>query len=136
MNRRDVLIGTAAAVVAAAAPATAVPAAAPWRVFRVSEYEWYVARSAFEALQAAAADWGCQDAWADLGALLEDLEKEGLTDEEPEDVGDAGLDRLHFVDVDEDERTLEGSRRTFRAELERRIADGLDAPELFATTEW
>lgn len=134
MNRRDVLSGTVAAAVAAAAPAMAVTD--QWRVFRVSEYEWYVARSPLEALTAAAMDWGCKHCPAEIGALIADLELEGLTDEEPEDVGDAGLDGLVFVDVDEDDNPIRSTRRTFRAELAQRIAAGLDAPELFAAAEW
>lgn len=136
MNRRQAIRGTVAAVVAAASPALAVRAAtnpaSPWRVFRVSEYEWYAARSPLEALAAAAADWGCKDAPAELGALLEDLEREGLADEAPEE---ADLDALRFTDVDENDCPV-GSPRTFRDELAQRVAAGLDAPELFAAAEW
>lgn len=133
-NRRDVLAAaTVVAAVAAASPAAAVEAfASPWRVFRVSDYEWYVARSPLEALQAAAYDWGCKDCPADIGALLADLELEGLADEPPEAVD---LDALHFTDVDENDNPC-GEPRTFREELAQRIAQGLDAPELFAASEW
>jgi hypothetical protein len=153
MNRREALTATAAVIVAAASPAAAVPDpdvvlspknmaslvkatreyfASPWRVFRVSDYEWYVARSPLEALMAAAVDWGCRDVPAELGALLEDLEREGLGDAEPEE---ADLDELHFADVDENDNVI-GPPRTFREELAQRVAAGLDEPELFAAAEW
>lgn len=132
MNRREALTAIAAATVAAASPAAALPDASPWRVFRVSDYEWYVARSPLEALQAAAYDWGCKDCPAEIGALLADLELEGLADEEPEEVD---LDAHRFTDVDEHDRPI-GEPRTFREELAQRVRNGLDAPELFAASEW
>src|SRR5262245_12660810 len=138
MNRRQALTVIAAAGVAAAAPAVALPDprvivnGSPWRVYRVSDYEWYAARSALEALQCAAGDWGCKDAAAELGALLEDLEREGLADSEPEE---ADLDALRFTDVDENDEPC-GEPRTFLEELAQRIAAGLDEPELFAAAEW
>lgn len=152
MNRREVLTGTVAVVVAAAAPSVTVeasellelnPASVArvveatrelWRVFRVSEYEWYVARNGFEALAAAARDGGCQEAPLDPAALLADLERDGLADEMPWELNDEALDRFRFVDVDEEERPE--AERSFRAELERRIVAGLAAPELFAATDW
>jgi hypothetical protein len=135
MKRREALTAIAAAVVAAAAPAAVLPdpaLASPWRVFRVSDYEWYVARSPLEALMCAAGDWGCPDVPAELGGLLEDLEREGLADSEPEEVD---LDALRFTDVDEHDNPC-GSPRTFREELAQRVALGLDEPELFAAAEW
>lgn len=143
MNRREAIQATAALVGAAAASSVTIAAAAdlasPWRVFRVSGCEWYAARSALEALQAAAGDWGCKDAAAELGALLEDLAKEGLADEEPQE---ADLDALRFADCDENGDLIEDEdgaplpARTFREELARRVDAGLEAPELFAVAEW
>lgn len=155
MNRREALTAIAAATVAAAAPAMAVQSITvkgaalgelfdaeavrkvfevvqPWRVFRVSEYEWYVARNAYEALAAAARDWGCEEIPLDPAALLADLEQHGLADAIPLELSAAELDGHSFVDED----GPRDCRRPFREELALRVAGGLSAPELFAATDW
>ena len=91
-----------------------------WRVFRMDDYDWWIARSLEEAKASYKNEVGVDD------KDIEDARE--LTEEE--------LDRLHYVDVDEGERPVKKSRRTFRAELAQRIAAGLSKPELFACTEY
>lgn len=52
-----------------------------------------------------------------------------LGDYEPEVVTDADMDRLKFTDDD-------GTKRTFREELGRRVAAGDKFPCFFASTEY
>jgi hypothetical protein len=97
----------------------------PWRVFRLNDCDWWVARTLDEAKEDAARTWGFR--------YVEDAEN---VFEEPQELDDATLDRLHFIDTDERERPVKTSRRTFRAELAQRVAAGLSKPELFACTEY
>lgn len=98
----------------------AMTAPLPWRVFQMSECDWWVARSAAEAQ----ADYQQQ-----TGVEADELY--GF-----HELSDAEMERLQFIDSDEDERPT-GGKRSFAAELARRVADDrLSAPEMFATTEW
>lgn len=101
----------------AATPAMDAPL--PWLIFLVSESEWFVARTLDEAKRAAAREWG----WAEW--TLEDPEMFQDAGELP----DSALDVLQYVDG-------ESPPRSFRAELARRIAAGLAAPEPFATENY
>jgi hypothetical protein len=93
----------------------------PWRVFRMNDCEWWVARTLAEAMGQYLIQTGIPAAEAFDG------ERE-LTDEE--------MDRLHYIDIDENERPVKESRRTFRDELAQRVSAGLSMPELFACTEY
>ena len=88
--------------------------AATLRVFRLNDYEWWMAPTLEEAIAKAMAVFSLRaDEVADDGARE-------LTDEE--------LDRFIFVDDND-------NRRTFREELERRVAAG-DEADFFASTEY
>lgn len=98
-----------------------------WRVFAVTDMEFYVARSRDEAIRAACSDWGC--------ASAEQADADGMLDlEDVYEISDDGLDRLQFQDTDEDERPI-GPPRSFREELARRVAAGLKAAEPFGYQE-
>lgn len=64
--------------------------------------------------------------------------------EEPSDeledarpLSDEEMDRLQYIDIDEeDEETGKPVRRSFREQLAREIADGQEFPWPFAATEW
>lgn len=100
-------------------PATpAMNAPLPWRVFWLTDCEWWVARTLAEAIE---------DYTRVTGAPVEEDAHE-LTDDE--------MDRLYFIDQDEHERPIKSSRRPFRVELAQRVAAGLSKPELFARTEY
>lgn len=93
----------------------------PWRVFRMNDCEWWVARTLAEAKAHYLEYTGCS-------------EEEAFDD--AHELDDESLDRLHYIDVDESERPIKKSRRTFRAELAQRVSAGLSKPELFACTEY
>lgn len=96
----------------------AMNAPLPWRVFKVTDCEWWVARTLDEARE----DY--------LRVTGEPI------DEDAHELIGAVMDRLHFIDQDEDERPIKESRRPFRVELAQRVAAGLSKPELFACTEY
>jgi hypothetical protein len=88
-----------------------------WKVFRVSDVDWWLARSFDEAV----ADYEKQ------GGDWEPGDVRALTDDE--------MDKLRYHDSSENGDAPIGRGRTFRRELANRVAAGLSAPELFATTE-
>jgi hypothetical protein len=92
----------------------------PWRVFRMDDCDWWVARSLEEAKATYLHETGVDNEY------VEDARE--LTDEE--------MDRLHYVDSDERDRPVKASRRSFRVELAQRVSAGLSKPELFASTEY
>lgn len=108
-------------------PATpAMDSPLPWRVFRVTDCEWWFARTLEEAIADCKRETGVDDDYFD--------EAHELTEEE--------LDRLQFTDDPEDPLS---ARRSFREELAARIelqrelltAHGIALrPELFASTEY
>lgn len=101
-------------------PTPSMTAPLPWRVYRMDEYDWWVARSLDEAKASYKHRTGVDD------ECIEDARE--LTDDE--------LDTLHFIDTDADERPIKKSQRTFREELAQRVAAGLSKPEMFASTEY
>lgn len=111
--------------VADPAPAAAAPA---WRVFRMNDYEWWMAHSKEEVLQAYVEAQACS---------LEDCKQYGLIEpDEVVELTEAELDRLIFTD-DECSRDDPTRKRSFRLELHRRIrVDQPQFPEMFATTEF
>ena len=94
----------------------------PWRVFQLTDYEWWIARTMQEAKDDAARAWGFAGAHdPEAAEQLEDAYE----------LSDQSLDTLIFEDDDQDPPV----RRTFRAEIAHRVAAGLSAPELFAMEE-
>lgn len=89
-----------------------------WRVFRMNDVDWWLARTLAEAK-------------ADYTHQVGDEDLEGARE-----LTDAELDRLHYVDTAEDERPLRATRRPFREELRRRVAKGITKPGMFACTEY
>jgi hypothetical protein len=102
------------------APTPAMDAPLPWRVYRLNDCDWWVARTLEEAkadfIQTVGSDWGNEF-------------------EDAEELSEADMERLQFIDTDEDERPL-GTKTSFRDELARRVAAGITAPEQFASTEY
>ena len=101
----------------------------PWRVFKMDDCDWWMARTLEEARESYKHETGVDD------EAIEDARE--LTDAE--------LDKLTFVDTDERERPLRKSRRSFREELRQRVEFhqrlkaeyGIEPrPELFASTEY
>lgn len=92
----------------------------PWRIFCMDDCDWWVARTLEEAKASYKHETGVDD------TDIEDARE--LTEDE--------MDSLHYVDMDDRERPIKKSRRTFRAELVQRVAAGLEKPELFACTEY
>lgn len=86
----------------------------PFRVFRLNDCEWWMARTLAEAIE----DWrSCTGIEPDPS-------------DEPRELTDAELDANKFFDPDDPA----APRRTFREELEIR-ARGATGPQFFATTE-
>jgi hypothetical protein len=101
-------------------PATpAMDAPLPWRVYRMDDCDWWVARTLEEAKASYQHQTGVDD------ECIEDARE----------LSDAELDSLYFVDTDDRDRPVKGTRRTFRVELDQRAA-WLSKPELFASTEY
>lgn len=84
----------------------------PWRVFKLNDCDWWVART----LEEAKAD--CRYQCGDI-----DFEDE-------HELSDADLDRLKFCDED-----CSSKSHSFREELRLRIEAGITKPEFFASTE-
>lgn len=97
----------------------------PMRVFRINDSEWWMARSLTEAKQ---------DYLATVGLMSEE---EAFDD--ARELTDVELDSLQFRDedgIDLDGGTQKGDKRSFREELEGRIASGATRPQPFASTEY
>lgn len=94
----------------------------PWRVYRMNDYEWWVARTLDEAKADAAKQWGYS---------VEDAERDEMYDD-PDELTDAEMEHLKFR---EDMFDPLSPTRSFREELDRMIADGLSEPGFFAGTE-
>ncbi len=94
----------------------------PWRVFRLTDYEWWVARTLDEAKADAAKEWGY---------TVEEAERDEMFDE-PHELSDAELENTKFQEYMDvaTKRTC-----TFREELDRMIAAGLSEPGFFAGME-
>ncbi len=95
-------------------------------IYRLNDYEWYMAPSLEEAITAAMQTTGSsrEDVFTSDGSHLP------LTDAE--------LDTLRYVDADEpgsDEPEEGWPNRSFREELAKRVAAGCGA-EVFASTEY
>jgi hypothetical protein len=98
----------------------AMTAPLPWHVYQMNDHpEWWIARTLDEAREAASAAWGDHDP-----ELTEDAFE--LCDESMIEM---------TLDCSEDPGFYSPIVRTFREELDRRIAAGLSAPEFFAGVE-
>lgn len=87
-------------------------------VFRVNDVDWWLGETAEQVLH---------DYCVRTGLAPRDALDEG--DALPRLLTDAELDALPFVDID-------GTRRTFREQLQREIALGGPVPRSFASTEF
>lgn len=97
----------------------------PWRVYRMNQNDWWMARSQDEALQFFAETERCSIQDCFHYELLEDVRE--LTGDE--------LDSLMFVD-DDAARDDPTRKRSFRAELARRVrVERPEYPQNFASTE-
>lgn len=101
------------------APTPPMDAPLPWRVYRLNDCDWWVARSLEEAKADYIASCGGDDD----------------SFEDPHELTDAELDRMQINGMDENER-LAGTKHSFREELKQRVAAGLTGPAFFASTEY
>jgi hypothetical protein len=92
-----------------------------WRIFKLNDCDWWIARSIDEAKASFQKE---------CGPMPDD---EAF--DEPCELTDADMDTLKIAESDENERRT-GKFLTFREYLIERIGDGLDSPEMFASTEW
>ncbi len=83
------------------------------KIFRMDDCMWYAAESLEAAVAGYEADHDCLP-----------------PDDDANEVSDADMDRLQFVDEDG------VTRRSFREELTRRVAAGDVFPQIFASTEY
>jgi hypothetical protein len=108
--------------------AAIAPEAAPvWRVYRMNDYEWWIAMSKDDVIRSYSEVQGCSVA---------DLKSYDLLDpDQVRELTEAELDRLVFVD-DDCSREDPTRKRSFRAELERVLrVERPEFPQFFATTE-
>lgn len=94
----------------------------PLRVFRMNDCEWWLATT-------------LEQAKADYMKTVGPMPEEDAFDE-PHELSDDELLKLHFVDMDDGERAIGKSRRTFREELSLQRAADPVTPRLFACTEY
>ena len=128
----------------------------PWRVFEMNDYDWMVARSPSEAAEAYRRITGCdypEDGEEPTELSGESMDRLKFVDDghNPSDwaqwvcecgaVGDANCRHVdgryehhHGYPVGHVAMTCT-TTRSFRQELEKRVASGLTAPEFFASTE-
>lgn len=105
-----------------ALPLSAMTDPLPLRVFRLNDCEWWLAQT----LAIAKADYQrCCGPMPDEEAF-----------DEPHELSDDELCKLHFVDTDDNEAPIKASRRTFHEELRQQIKSDPITPRLFACTEY
>lgn len=85
------------------------------QVFMVDDYMWYAAESAEDAVKCAMDESAC-----DRSDFDEDINP----------ISEEGMNRLVFVEDDENE-----TKKTFRQKLDEMIAEGYKFPCMFASTE-
>jgi hypothetical protein len=95
-----------------------------WKVYRMNDWYWYVARSPGEALETLRKRSGYK--------TVEEMRRDGLIDAEPHELSDYEMDtmRLHSTD------NRIGAAITFRKQLENMYLDGENMPGLFTATEF
>lgn len=87
-------------------------------VFRLTDCEWWMARTLDEAKTDYTQVTGEQ------------------ADDDARQLSEEDLDRLWYVDTNEDETPNATMRCSFRQELANRIATGISKPEVFACTDY
>ena len=90
-------------------------------IWEINDIEWWIGAGTREDIRAAVIDT--------YGDVFED------DDEYPQVLSDAAIDSLNYYYGDEEQvdKTL---IRTFREQLAIEVADGLDAPRMFACEDW
>ena len=94
------------------------------KIWQINDCEWYIGAGTPESILAAYME--------ETGCTHEDAT--GDKDEMPREISDEELDRLMYVDVDENEAPT--NKRTFREQMQKEIADGTTMPCLFGCTEF
>jgi hypothetical protein len=119
MNRRDFVKAAIAAPFAAAVPVGALAGLAPaLNVYRLNDYEWFIAPTLQSAIEK----------WKDFTGLNdEDLD-------DPKQLTEEELDTMKFCHTDEDESPTHSI--TFRERVAEMIAEGTTDADFFATTEY
>lgn len=105
-----------------ALPLSAMTEPLQLRVFRVNDCEWWLATT-------------MEQMKVDYLATVGQMPDEEAFDE-PHELSDDELCKLHFVDTDDNEAPIKASRRTFHEELRRQIKSDPITPRLFACTEY
>jgi hypothetical protein len=104
----------------------------PIKIFAMNDYDWFSAASVEDALRAMADQHGFPDTPEGIAALQ--VEYGEMT---PAEISEADMDRLKFVDTDEDGERVDGAETvTFREHLAEMIRDGEKFPCFFASTEY
>lgn len=99
----------------------AMDAPLPWRVYRLNDCDWWIARS-------------IEEAKASFQSHCGPMPDDEAFDE-PHELTETEMDTLKICETDENERRT-GKKLTFREYLVERLGDGLSEPEQFASTEW
>lgn len=95
-----------------------------WKVYAMNDCDWYVARTPEEAVEAMRENMGYKN--------VDDLKGDGMLDDQPTELSADDLDG-HYFHLDE---SKSGPTITFRAQLDRMIAEGKGLPGFFASTEF
>lgn len=85
------------------------------KLFQVNDCEWYAAETIKQAVECAEQIYDC-------------------TVEDPREVTEEEMDRLHFLKMEDDDNP--GEQITFRQRLQEMIDAGESFPEFFATSEY
>lgn len=93
----------------------------PVRVYRLDDFTWWAGYSLQSCIEDAARNYDYDAEWSSESARQ-------VTDDE--------MQRLTFVDENEDGSMDCATTRTFAAELQRRIEAGEQFPQFFASTEY
>jgi len=88
------------------------------RVFQINDYDWFMAETAEQARNAAIELYGSDD--DDCVLPLNEIEE----------VSDSEMARLKINDEED------GMTRTFKEQVAKRIKEGANKPEFFASTEY
>ena len=95
-------------------------------IVAVNDCELWIGESVEACVAAAAKEYGHDDS-NDPSDMEQYKDAYALNDEQ--------LDRLRYVDADENEQPT-GETRTFREQLAREVAEGGEFPRLFAATDY
>lgn len=95
------------------------------KIWQINACEWWIGAGTPEQILSAY--------MAETGLSHE--EATGDEDDLPRELTDEEIDRLKYVDCEEDEAPLPETTRTFREQMQREIDAGTAMPCLFASTE-